>query len=52
MSLMPVAEALQKLLSDVETRETEHVPLAQANGRTLSENLVSKRTQPPFAASA
>ncbi|WP_306144118.1 gephyrin-like molybdotransferase Glp [Roseibium sp. MMSF_3412] len=52
MSLMPVAEALQKLLSDVEKLETEHVPLEQANGRTLSENLVSKRTQPPFAASA
>lgn len=52
MSLMPVAEALQKLLSDVETLETEHVPLEKANGRTLSESLVSKRTQPPFAASA
>ncbi|MEL7526326.1 MAG: gephyrin-like molybdotransferase Glp [Pseudomonadota bacterium] len=52
MSLMPVAEALQKLLSDVATLETERVPLDQANGRTLSENLVSKRTQPPFAASA
>lgn len=52
MSLMPVADALQKLLSNVATLETEHVPLDQANGRTLSENLVSKRTQPPFAASA
>ncbi|MEO1112600.1 MAG: gephyrin-like molybdotransferase Glp [Pseudomonadota bacterium] len=52
MSLMPVSEALQKLLSDVATLETERVPLDQANGRTLSENLVSKRTQPPFAASA
>ena len=52
MSLMPVAEALEKLLSNVETLQTEQVPLAQANGRTLAENLVSKRTQPPFAASA
>ncbi len=52
MSLMPVAEALQKLLSDVDTIDTEHVPLEQANGRVLSQHLVSKRTQPPFAASA
>ncbi|WP_421983161.1 gephyrin-like molybdotransferase Glp [Roseibium sp.] len=52
MSLMPVAEALEKLLSDVDTLESEFATLEQANGRTLAENLVSKRTQPPFAASA
>lgn len=52
MSLMPVAEALEKLLSDVDTLESEFATLEQANGRTLGENLVSKRTQPPFAASA
>lgn len=52
MSLMPVAEALEKLLSGVDTLETEFAPLERANGRTLAENLVSKRTQPPFAASA
>lgn len=52
MSLMPVAEALQKLLSDVEPTDPEHVPLAAANGRMLAEPLASTRTQPPFAASA
>ncbi|WP_269581851.1 molybdopterin molybdotransferase MoeA [Roseibium sp. Sym1] len=52
MSLMPVSEALQKLLADVVPTETEHVPLAQANGRILSQPLASTRTQPPFAASA
>jgi len=52
MSLMPVAEALSKLLSDVTPTETETVPLAQANGRILAEPLASTRTQPPFAASA
>ena len=52
MSLMPVAEALEKLLSDVTPLETEHADLAGSNGRSLAENLVSKRTQPPFAASA
>lgn len=52
MSLMPVAEALARLLEGVEPRPTEWVPLAEANGRILSENLASTRTQPPFAASA
>nr|WP_319382285.1 gephyrin-like molybdotransferase Glp [uncultured Roseibium sp.] len=52
MSLMPVAEALEKLLSGVDTLETEFAALERANDRTLAENLVSKRTQPPFAASA
>ncbi|MGX1496836.1 molybdopterin molybdotransferase [Labrenzia sp. MBR-25] len=52
MSLMPVSEALAKLLCAVEPLETEFVPLENANGRYLSEPLVSTRTQPPFAASA
>ena len=52
MSLMPVAEALARLLEGVEPRPTEWVPLADANGRILSEDLASTRTQPPFAASA
>ncbi|MEE4013608.1 gephyrin-like molybdotransferase Glp [Roseibium sp. FZY0029] len=52
MSLMPVSEALTKLLSGVAPLETELVPLENANGRYLSEPLVSTRTQPPFAASA
>ncbi|MCK7611323.1 molybdopterin molybdotransferase MoeA [Roseibium sediminicola] len=52
MSLMPVAEALQKLLSDVTRTDVEHVPLAEANGRILAAPLASTRTQPPFPASA
>ncbi|WP_281930654.1 molybdopterin molybdotransferase MoeA [Roseibium album] len=52
MSLMPVAEALEKLLSDVDALDTEFAGLDQANGRALAENLLSRRTQPPFAASA
>ncbi|UFI01851.1 gephyrin-like molybdotransferase Glp [Roseibium aggregatum] len=52
MSLMPVDEALTKLLSGVKPLETEYVPLESANGRYLSAPLVSTRTQPPFAASA
>ncbi|MBN9670692.1 gephyrin-like molybdotransferase Glp [Roseibium aggregatum] len=52
MSLMPVSEALERLLEGVAPCETEVVPLDQANGRFLAEPLVSRRTQPPFAASA
>lgn len=52
MSLMPLAEALQNLLSDVAPLGEELVPLDQANGRILSRDLSSTRTQPPFAASA
>ncbi|WP_422376488.1 gephyrin-like molybdotransferase Glp [Roseibium sp.] len=52
MSLMPVADALSKLLSDVAVLDTETVPLAEANGRFLAAPLASTRTQPPFAASA
>ncbi|MEP3302524.1 MAG: molybdopterin molybdenumtransferase MoeA, partial [Roseibium sp.] len=49
---MPVAEALAELLKGVSPRETETVELADANGRILSRDLASTRTQPPFAASA
>ncbi|MES0881949.1 gephyrin-like molybdotransferase Glp [Roseibium sp. SCP14] len=52
MSLMPVAEALEKLLSGVSPLESETVSLDLANGRYLAEPLASTRTQPPFAASA
>lgn len=52
MSLMPVAEALAKLLEDVRETATEQVPLADANRRILAAPLASTRTQPPFAASA
>jgi len=52
MSLMPVDDALLALLDGVLPRECEWVPLEEANGRKLAQDLVSKRTQPPFAASA
>ena len=52
MSLMPVADALARLLASVEPREVEQVVLAEANGRVLAQDLASTRTQPPFSASA
>ncbi len=50
--LMPVAEALSRLLQGVSALPPENVPLSQANGRILAADLASTRTQPPFAASA
>ncbi|WP_420415524.1 gephyrin-like molybdotransferase Glp [Roseibium sp.] len=52
MSLMPVSEALEKLLAGVTPLDTDHVSIAKANGRYLAAPLASTRTQPPFAASA
>jgi len=52
MSLMPVTEALRKLLADVSPTDQENVPLERANGRILAAPLASTRTQPPFPASA
>ncbi|MEI9916177.1 MAG: gephyrin-like molybdotransferase Glp [Methylovirgula sp.] len=50
--LLPVAEARARVLAGVGPRGTERVPLAAALGRTLSEPLLARRTQPPFRASA
>ncbi|MDR7220517.1 gephyrin-like molybdotransferase Glp [Aminobacter aminovorans] len=52
MALLPVADALARLLDGAEPRGTETVGLAQASGRVLSAPLYALRTQPPFDASA
>lgn len=53
MSLMPVAEALQRLLGDAGAlTDHEELPLDQAAGRVLAEDLTAARNQPPFPASA
>ena len=52
MDLIPVAEALERLLAGVEPTSAESVALAEAAGRTLAEDLKATRTQPPFSASA
>lgn len=52
MSLMPVSEALARLLEGVAPLETEEASLADANNRFLAKSLHSTRTQPPFSASA
>ena len=52
MALLPVAEALARLLDDAEPGGSETVPLAQAAGRVLAAPVAALRTQPPFPASA
>ena len=50
--LLPVDEAIARLLAGAEPVGTETVPLVEAAGRVLAEPLVALRTQPPFPASA
>lgn len=50
--LLPVDEALQRLLAGVEPLGSEQVSLAEAVGRVLASDLHARRTQPPFPASA
>lgn len=52
MALIPVSEALSRLLKDARRKEAEHLPLHQAYRRVLADDLAAQRTQPPFAASA
>jgi molybdopterin molybdotransferase len=50
--LLSVAEALARVLASATTLPTEMVPLHLARGRTLTEDLKAKRTQPPVDMSA
>ena len=50
--MISVSEALANLLSLASQLETEEVPLAEATGRVLSQNMQARRDQPPFSASA
>ena len=52
MSLLPVDEAVARLLSGVEPLPFEHVPLAECLGRVLAGDIAARLTQPPFPASA
>ena len=52
MALMPVAEALQRVLADAKPLPTEVVSIDEAFGRVLTEDVVALRTQPPAAVSA
>ncbi len=50
--LLPVEEALARILADAQPLERETVSLMDAHRRTLAADLEAKLTQPPFDASA
>ncbi len=50
--LLSVDDALARVLSDAARLGEEEVALAKARGRTLSRDLIAKRTQPPVDVSA
>jgi molybdopterin molybdotransferase len=52
MALLSVADALNRVLADVQPLPAVDVPLAQAHGRVLAIDLAARRTQPPAAVSA
>jgi molybdopterin molybdotransferase len=52
MALMPVAEALQRVLADARPLPAETAQLDDALGRILTEDVIALRTQPPAAVSA
>ena len=52
MSLLPVDDALGRLLTGVAPLDPESVALGDALGRVLAEDLAARLTQPPFPASA
>jgi molybdopterin molybdotransferase len=52
MALLPVEEALSRVLKDVGTTAAEDVTLQQAWGRTLAADVSARLTQPPFDGSA
>ncbi|HSF93807.1 MAG TPA: gephyrin-like molybdotransferase Glp [Thermohalobaculum sp.] len=50
--MLPVADALARILALVTPTDTEEIPLAEAAGRVLAADAVARRNQPPFYASA
>src|ERR1700730_11004352 len=50
--MISVEEALARLLAPLEGLPAEQVSISEALGRVLAEDLVARRTQPPFAVSA
>ena len=52
MALMPVAEALARVLADAEPLPAEAAPLVDACGRVLAGDVTALRTQPPADVSA
>ena len=52
MSLLSVDEAIRRILAGAAPIGTEHVTIAEADGRHLAEPLAARRSHPPFDVSA
>ncbi|WP_026381917.1 molybdopterin molybdotransferase MoeA [Afifella pfennigii] len=52
MSLISVEEALRRVTAGIRPLAGEDVPIEAAHGRVLASDLVARRDQPPFPASA
>lgn len=52
MAAISVSQALEHLMRDLPVMGAQQVPLHEAAGRVLANDIVALRTQPPFAASA
>ncbi|HEX3972997.1 MAG TPA: molybdopterin molybdotransferase MoeA, partial [Stellaceae bacterium] len=52
MAMIPVAEAQQRLIAMIKPLGAEQVPLTEALGRVLAEDVAARRTAPPWANSA
>jgi molybdopterin molybdotransferase len=52
MALLSVADALARVLADVEPSSREFVALKDADGRVLADDIAARRTQPPADLSA
>lgn len=52
MALLPVADALQKVLAPAEPLDRETTPLLECHGRVLAQDLRALRSQPPANVSA
>jgi molybdopterin molybdotransferase len=50
--LVPVEDAIARILAGVVRLPAETVPIGEAAGRLLAERVAARRTQPPFDASA
>lgn len=50
--MISVADARQRVLDALSPLPSEVVPVAEAGGRVLAEDVIARRTQPPFAVSA
>ncbi len=51
-NLIPVADALARVIGAIPLLPAEQVPVAEALGRVVAETVVSRRTQPPANVSA